>query len=107
RNTLATYGIEPENMKLIDPVGYFDIHRLLAGANNVFTDSGGLQKEAYFHNVPCITMRTETEWVETVEAGWNRLWSEDDFVQPRQKIDEYGDGDAADKIVALIKGHIG
>ncbi len=107
RNTLAAYGIEPKNMKLIEPVGYFDIHRLLAGANNVFTDSGGLQKEAYFHSVPCITMRTETEWVETVEAGWNRLWSDDEFVQPRQKINEYGNGDAANKIVALIKDHIG
>ncbi len=107
RNTLAAYGIEPQNMKLIEPVGYFDIHRLLAGASHVFTDSGGLQKEAYFHSVPCVTMRTETEWVETVEAGWNRLWSEDEFVQPRRKIDQYGNGDAANKIVALIKDYIG
>ena len=62
----------PKNMILLDPVGYFDMHRLLAGANIVFTDSGGLQKEAYFHDVPCVTLRTETEWVETIEAGWKQ-----------------------------------
>lgn len=103
RKTLQSYGIKPKNMVLIDPVGYFDIHRLLAGANTVFTDSGGLQKEAYFHRVPCVTMRTETEWVETISAGWNRLWSNDSYAGPRQNIDEYGTGDAAEKIVSLIK----
>jgi len=106
KNTLKKYDITPQNITLIDPVGYFDIHRLLAGANVVFTDSGGLQKEAYFHEVPCVTMRTETEWVETISSGWNRLWSENEYVMPRKKIDEYGNGNAAEDIISLIKKHI-
>jgi len=102
RKALETYGIKPRNMVLIDPVGYFDIHRLLAGASIVFTDSGGLQKEAYFHRVPCVIMRNETEWVETISAGWNRLWSKESHATPRRNIDEYGTGNAAGKIVSLI-----
>jgi len=107
RKAFEKYHINPQNIKLINPVGYFDMHRLLAGATQVFTDSGGLQKEAYFHNVPCVTMRTETEWVETIEAGWNRLWSEDAYLMPRCNIDEYGAGSAAEKIVEKITGYIG
>ena len=104
RKMLDAYDITlPPGVIVIDPVGYFDIHRLLSGATTVFTDSGGLQKEAYFHSVPCITMRTETEWVETIEAGWNRLWTEEEFVSPRSEISEYGQGDAAEKIVSLIE----
>jgi len=89
---------------IIDPVGYIDMHRLLAGASTVLTDSGGLQKEAYFHRVPCVTIRDETEWVETIEAGWNRLWTTSDF-KPRREISEYGDGHAAEKIVARIESY--
>ena len=107
RKALETYAIEPQNIILIDPVGYFDVHRLLAGSTQIFTDSGGLQKEAYFHSVPCVTMRTETEWVETVDAGWNRLWTNDAYAEPRQSIGEYGIGNAADKIVELIRDHSG
>ena len=66
-------GLGVKGLKVIDPVGYLDMARLLQGACAVFTDSGGLQKEAYFHRVPCVTMRGETEWVETVTHGWNRL----------------------------------
>jgi UDP-GlcNAc3NAcA epimerase len=95
-------GIALEGLMVIDPIGYIDMARLLQGARAVFTDSGGLQKEAYFHRVPCITMRGETEWVETVTHGWNRLWNGPDFVE-RSEIDEYGDGRAALRIMQLLK----
>jgi UDP-GlcNAc3NAcA epimerase len=89
-------------VRLVEPLGYLDMCQLVNGANIVFTDSGGLQKEAYFHRVPCVTLRSETEWVETVEAGWNRLWMVKDY-KPRRDIAEYGDGHSAQKIVAILR----
>ncbi|MBR1244179.1 UDP-N-acetylglucosamine 2-epimerase (non-hydrolyzing) [Bradyrhizobium sp. AUGA SZCCT0274] len=102
RQTAERLGIAFDGLTMTGPVGYLDMAKLLHGASAVFTDSGGLQKEAYFHRVPCVTMRDETEWTETVDHGWNRLWKGPDFVV-RRDIDEYGDGRAAFRIAELLK----
>lgn len=107
RKVLAASGIATRGLMIIDPLGYFDLHRLLADCEIVFTDSGGLQKEAYFHRKPCITLREETEWVETVDAGWNRLWSGSDFASPRKDIADYGQGDAAERTAELVRQMLG
>jgi len=102
RQTAQRMGLTFDGLKVVDPVGYIDMAKLLHGSCEVFTDSGGLQKEAYFHRVPCTTLRDETEWVETIAHGWNRLWKGGDFVE-RSDIDEYGDGRAAFRIAQLLK----
>ncbi|MBV9251381.1 MAG: UDP-N-acetylglucosamine 2-epimerase (non-hydrolyzing), partial [Acetobacteraceae bacterium] len=83
---------QPNRIKLLPPLSYLDMTMLVSHAAAVFTDSGGLQKEAYFHRVPCVTLRDETEWIETVDAGWNRLWTQPEY-RPRREINEYGNGD--------------
>ncbi len=103
---LAKNGIAPKGLRMIDPLGYLDMTWLVHNATDVFTDSGGVQKEAYFHRVPCVTLRDETEWVETVNAGWNRLWTSDVHKSPRRDIPDYGTGHAADAIAGLVKSHL-
>ena len=101
RKLMATWGIEPASVRLVDPLGYLDMARLVRHAAAVFTDSGGLQKEAYFHRVPCVTLRDETEWVETIEAGWNRLWTTPDY-RLRRDIEDYGHGNSAQQVAVII-----
>ncbi len=95
-------------LNVIDPISYIETQRLEMSAKVILTDSGGMQKEAFFHKVPCITLRDETEWVETVQSGWNQVVGTSttkimecfEKIQiQEEKFDFYGDGNAASKIV--------
>jgi len=99
------------HIRLIDPMAYLDMVALTDSARLVLTDSGGLQKEAYWLGVPCLTLREETEWVETVEVGWNTLVGSDSkrigrmvqsFSPTGSRPTLYGDGCAATKCVNLL-----
>jgi UDP-N-acetylglucosamine 2-epimerase (non-hydrolysing) len=104
-----------EQVEMIDPVGYLDFVALLSSARVVATDSGGVQKEAFFLDTPCVTLREETEWVETVTAGWNTLVGadHDDIAReltnttvPDVKPQPYGDGNTADRIRESVEKHV-
>ena len=105
-----------ENVKLVEPVGYLDMLWLEKNARMILTDSGGVQKEAYWFATPCLTLREETEWVETVESGWNMtigiereriLNAVRNFSIPVARPNLFGDGDASQKIVRLLENNNG
>jgi len=112
RNILKKHSIQvPKNMEIIDPQGYIEFQGMLKNCSKVVTDSGGLQKEAYIAGKPCITLRPETEWVETVDAGWNILLDINDpdlvnkiqnFNPNGKKPDLYG-VDVAERMVKEIE----
>jgi UDP-N-acetylglucosamine 2-epimerase len=98
------------HIRLLPPLGYLAFTSLLCQAKAVLTDSGGVQKEAYLAGVPCVTMRDTTEWVETVEVGWNVLVDLDaaaaiaalDRTPPAERPELYGDGRAGERVVAAL-----
>jgi len=116
RSALTSFGVSvPANVKLIEPVGYLDMLLLEKHARLILTDSGGVQKEAYFFSVPCVTLRDETEWVETVEAGWNVVVGTDpqrvvaavrDLCPSGPPPTVFGDGQASEWIVKTVSGEV-
>jgi UDP-GlcNAc3NAcA epimerase len=109
----ALDGVSLENVRLLDPLPYFEMQALLMNARVVLTDSGGLQKEAAFHGTPCVTLRDETEWVELVSCGVNTLAGTDSLSIVRAAEEArwpaaglpaglYGDGKSADRIAEYL-----
>ncbi|WP_027626898.1 non-hydrolyzing UDP-N-acetylglucosamine 2-epimerase [Clostridium lundense] len=110
---IDSYGLSfNNNIKIIEPIGYLDMISLEMHSQKIVTDSGGVQKEAFFMKKPCITMRDETEWVETVQNGWNVIVGTDkekilnsivNFVPDKPQNSIFGDGKAGEKILNIIQ----
>lgn len=114
RKNLGAFGLWDRlrtKVKAIEPVDYLDFIALLMSAGKVVTDSGGVQKEAYFFGIPCVTIRDETEWIETLEDGWNALVGPetDDILHAIERFNpagtkskSFGDGHAAERIARIL-----
>lgn len=121
RKMIRQFGIESllQGIRTTEPLGFLDMLMLIKNARIVTTDSGGIQKEAYFQRVGCVTLREQTEWTETVNAGWNALAAMDTSATitqsirnalhgdgKRSDISDYGDGCAAQRIVRAIRRYL-
>lgn len=114
RKLISERRLKTDNIRFVEPIGYLAMLMMTKNAKKVITDSGGLQKEAYFLKTPCVTVREQTEWVETLEDGWNVLCSADAerikscceqgfHPQTPQNPSAFGDGNAAGKIGKILK----
>ena len=116
RKMMSYHGLNQmlEGLQVIEPISYLEMIRLEMSAKAILTDSGGIQKEAFFYQVPCLTLREETEWIETVELGWNTLcgaeqeallssWQALIGQQARGAAAPYGKGEASENIISLLK----
>ena len=111
----STNTIIPENISIIEPLGYLDFIFLQKHSEKIITDSGGIQKEAYLNGIPCITIRPETEWIETVKAGWNVLVGNKkdqlienclNFEPSHNRPRYFGDGNSSKKIISILESHL-
>ncbi|MGZ4335630.1 MAG: non-hydrolyzing UDP-N-acetylglucosamine 2-epimerase [Gaiellaceae bacterium] len=114
--TRGRLGELPLNVRVLEPLGYLDMAALASQARVIVTDSGGLQKEAYWYGVPCVTARPSTEWVDTVEVGANVLVDDDPerlaaavaiARMPDERPPLYGDGNASTKVAAALRASLG
>lgn len=111
---VQSLSIDLSGITLIEPVGYLDMVTLEKNAQMIITDSGGVQKEAFFYNIPCITLRDETEWIELVHLGWNTLVPPTESTKIVEAVEKhlayppapvaspYGDGTTSDKILNIL-----